>query len=286
MKWYTPYLQVYNTPFCEEQYPICDEVKQRISRLQSDAPVVTVSVIAYNEERHLLACLWSLSMLQTKYPIEIIGVDNESVDRTREIFERCGVPCYTETQHSCGWARQCGLNHARGRYHFNIDSDTMYPALYVDKMMDILSRDGVVGVSSLWSYIPDANHPAWGVCLFEFLRDTHLWMQHFKRPELSVRGLVFAYDAQLAKKIGIRTDIIRGEDGYLAFQLKEYGKIKFLRNRKARAVTGYGTVDAEGGFWRGFWLRIKKYLSGITSIFHSKKEYKDQDDNLVAKRKK
>lgn len=281
--WYKPYMQVYNTPFTADQYAICQEVKERIERLQSDSPVVTVSVIAYNEERHLLACLWSLSMLQTHYPIEIIGVDNESKDRTREIFERCGVPCYTETRHSCGWARQCGLDHARGQYHFNIDSDTMYPPLYVETMMKKLSREGVVGVSSLWSYIPDENHPAWGVWLFELLRDAHIWMQHFKRPELSVRGLVFAYDATLAKQIGIRTDIIRGEDGYLAFQLKEHGKIQFVRNRRARAVTGYGTVDADGTFWQGFWLRIRKYGSRLFSILYTKKEYKDEESNLVKK---
>ena len=106
-------------------------------------------------------------------------------------------------------------------------------------------------------------------------------MQHYKRPELSVRGLVFAYNAELGKKIGIRTDIIRGEDGYLAFQLKEYGKIKFVRKRKARAVTGYGTVDGDGTFWQSFWFRIKKYTLSISRIFYTKEEYKDDDSNLV-----
>lgn len=38
-------------------------------------------------EKHLLACLWSLSEMQCKYPVEIIGVDNESKDRTAEIFQ-------------------------------------------------------------------------------------------------------------------------------------------------------------------------------------------------------
>ena len=170
MKWYHKYTPVYNRSFSEEYYHICDEVKTRFNSLQSEQPVATVSVIAYNEEKHLLACLWSLSDMVSKYPIEIIGVNNDSKDRTAEIFERCGVPFYTETQHSCGFARLCGLNHTRGKYHINIDLDTMYPPHYVDTMVDALSKKGVVGASSLWSYIPDEKHPVWGVKLFEMIR--------------------------------------------------------------------------------------------------------------------
>ena len=281
MKWYKKYLKVYNKPFSEDFYPICDEVKKRMESLQCEKPVVTISVIAYNEEKHLLACLWSLCNQVCHYPIEIIGVNNDSSDRTAEIFERCGVTYYTETKHSCGYARLCGLNHARGQYHINIDSDTMYPPHYAEIMVEAMMKTKSVGASSLWSYIPDEKHPAWGVKLFELLRDTHIWIQHFKRPELSVRGLVFAYDTELAKKIGIRTDIIRGEDGYLAFKLKDHGKITFVRNRRARAVTGYGTMDGDGTFWQGFWFRIKKYGLSIGRIFTTKEEYKDEQSNLI-----
>ena len=87
MKWYTKYLSVYEKPFAETSLPVAKEIKAKISRLQSDKPLVTVSVIAYNEEKHLLSCLWSLSDMQCKYPVEIIGVDNDSKDRTAEIFE-------------------------------------------------------------------------------------------------------------------------------------------------------------------------------------------------------
>lgn len=280
-RWYSRYLAVYEQPFTDDMKPVCDEVRHNMTALQSDDPEVTVSVIAYNEERHLLACLWSLSNLKSKYRIEIIGVDNESRDRTAEIFRLCGVKCYTETRHSCGWARQCGLTHARGRYHFNIDADTMYPPLYVDRMMSKLSQEGVMGVSSLWSYIPDEQHSTFGLWLYEWLRDTHLWLQHFKRPELSVRGLVFAYRVEPARQIGIRTDIIRGEDGYLAFQLKRHGRIAFLRDSKARPVTGYGTVAQSGGLWQSLAFRIRKYTSALGSLFTSRSEYRDREDNLV-----
>ena len=281
MNWYEPYLQVYDKPFdAKAMSAVVDEVRQGIASLQSDKPLVSVSVIGYNEERHLLACLWSLSKSITNYPIEIIGVDNDSKDQTRSIFEACGVPCFTELRHSCGWARQCGLEHARGRYHLNIDSDTMYPPAYVQLMTEQLEREGTVGVSSLWSYIPDAKHSRCGLWLYEHLRDLHLWMQHFRRPELSVRGLVFGYRVEEARRFGIRTDIIRGEDGYLAFQLRDLGKIRFLHNSKARAVTGYGTVSESLG--AALLHRIRKYLGSFASYFTRKKSYEDKAENLVA----
>lgn len=279
--WYEKYLSIYEKPFSDVPESVITETRQRIAALQSDKPLVTVSVIGYNEEKHLMACLWSLSDMQCKYPVEIIGVDNESKDRTAEIFKAAGVPCFTETKHSCGHARLCGLNHAKGKYHINIDSDTMYPPKYVETMVDALEKKGVVGVSSLWGYIPDRDHPAWGLRIYEATRDLYLYLQHFKRPELSVRGLVFAYNTELGRKVGIRTDIIRGEDGSLALGLKEYGRIAFVRKRKARAVTGYGTVGADGSLFNSFKVRVLSRIKNIGSFFTSKKEYKDEESNLV-----
>jgi glycosyltransferase involved in cell wall biosynthesis len=281
MSWYTPYLSVYDKAYDEVPASVWQEIREGIAARQSSNPLVTVSVIAYNEERHLAACLWALSHLQCNYPMEIIGVDNDSSDQTAHIFRTAGIPYYTETRHSCGWARSCGLAHARGKYHINIDADTLYPPRYVETMVDVLQTDGVIAASSLWSYIPDAHHPHWQLIVYEATRDFYLLLQSFKRPELSVRGLVFAYRTEPARKVGIRTDIIRGEDGSLALGLKEQGKIVFVRNRKARAVTGYGTVAADGSLWRSFTHRLLQGLKHIKRFFTSQREYKDEESNLV-----
>ena len=281
MKWYTKYLTVYEKTFDTVSPAIINEIRDKIHSLQSPHPLATVSVIAYNEEKHLVSCLWSLSEMKCKYPIEIIGVDNDSKDKTAEIFQATGIPFYTEKQHSCGFARSCGLAHAKGKYHINIDSDTLYPPSYMDIMIEALGQDRTVAASSLWSYFPDKEHPALGLKLYELTRDLYLWLQSFKRPELSVRGLVFAYHTELARNIGIRTDIIRGEDGSLAFELKKQGKIKFIRNRKARAVTGYGTVSADGSLFNSFKRQAVKGIKHFTSLFHSKCKYEDEDSNLV-----
>ena len=281
MNWYKKYLKVYGKPFGEIPNDIVCSIKERIAILQSPNPIVTVSVIAYNEEKNLTACLWSLSDMICNYPVEIIGVDNDSNDRTAEIFQATGVPYYTEHQHSCGFARQCGLNHARGMFHLNIDADTMYPPKYVETMVDNLLRKGVTGVCSSWSYIPDKRHSWFALKCYETSRDIYLWLQHFKRPELSVRGLVFGYPTLLAQKTGIRTDIKRGEDGSLALELKKHGRIVFIHSNKARAITGYGTVGADGSFFNSFKNRLLKALKNVGSLFTKKSHYEDEKENLL-----
>lgn len=280
--WYDKYLQVYEKPFDATSYSdILAKIKQQLSAVQSDTPLVTVSVIAYNEERHLLACLWALSELKTKYPIEIIGVDNDSKDQTAAIYQAVGLPYYTETQHSCGFARLCGLNHARGKYHVNVDADTLYPPTYVDAVIDLMERrPQIVGVSTTWSYIPDAQHSRLGIFFYTLFRDLYLRLLSVKRPELSVRGLVFSYRTDLARKVGIRTHIIRGEDGALAFGLRSYGRLAFIRNRKVCAVTGYGTVGNES-LLKSFLHRVIQHLRSIKRLFTKADMYKDEESNLI-----
>lgn len=280
MAWYDKYLSIYGKTVDEIPDNIYEEINKNLSLKQSDQPLISVVVIAYNEERRLAACLWSLSELQTHYPIEILGVNNNSKDRTEEVYQRLGLPYYNELQQSPGFARQCGLNHAKGKYHFCIDADTFYPPLYVDLMMTKLLKPDVACVSSFWSFYPDEKHSAFGLAIFELIRDSFLFIQHFKRPELCVRGMVFAFNADYARQVKIRTDIRRGEDGSLALSLKQFGKIAFLYNRKARPVTGYGTLNEES-LWQSFLYRVKVQLKGITRIFYTKDHYEDSDDNLV-----
>lgn len=278
--WYDKYLSIYGKSLDEIPDSVWDEIKTKLAQKQSQDPLVSVVVIAYNEEKRLAASLWSLSELQTKYPIEILGVNNNSKDRTEEVYQRLGLPYFNETKQSPGFARQCGLEHAKGKYHFCIDADTFYPHRYVDLMMTKLERPDVSCVSSFWSFFPDEKHSAIGLFFFELIRDTFLWVQHFKRPELCVRGMVFAFKTELARKVKIRTDIRRGEDGSLALSLKPYGKIAFLYNRKARPITGYGTLN-EGSLLQSLWYRFRVQIKGISRIFYKTDHYEDTEENMM-----
>ena len=78
--WYDKYLSIYGKSPDEIPESILNEIKEKLAEKQCKEPLVSVVVIAYNEERHLPACLWSLSELQSQYLIEILGVNNNSKD--------------------------------------------------------------------------------------------------------------------------------------------------------------------------------------------------------------
>ena len=281
--WYDKYMTVYGKPFSEVPQDVINGTRERLARLQSAEPLASIVLIAYNEETHLQACLWAISEISCKYPVEIIGVDNDSKDRTAEIYEKSGIPYYTEYHHSCGYARRCGLQHSKGRFYIDVDSDTLYPPRYFELMIEQLLRPGVSCASDTWSYFPDENHYRLGLRMFEMARDLFLCVQHFKRPELSVRGLVFAYNADYGRNEPYRVDIILGEDGSMALNLKKYGRIVFVRDRRCKAITGYGTIGNQS-LWSSFVDHVRIQMRGITRIFHQTDHYEDSEDNLVKKK--
>lgn len=284
MKWYKKYLSVFEKPFEEANQVVLEEVRANLYKLQNshgDWPLVSVVIIAHNEEQRLLACLWSLSDSITNFPIEFIGVDNNSSDHTAEVYKAAGIPWYFEEKKGPGFARSCGSLHAKGKYYICIDSDTMYPPLYIETLVSRLEKPGVVAVSSLWSFLPEKKFPAWKLFIYESLRDVSLWLQSFKRPELCVRGMVFAYNLEFGRNVNYHCDIIRGEDGMMAFNLKKYGKIAFVRSRKARVMSSSNTLRNQGSLFHAYKIRLNILIKRLKGYFVKSEFYKDQETNLI-----
>lgn len=281
MEWYEKYLSVYEKPFSEVPQEVIDQTHDQLTALQNENPLISIIIVAYNEEKHLQACLWSLSDIKCKYPVEFIGVDNESKDRTAEIYQKSGIPYYTEHQHTCGYARQCGLDHAKGPYTMCIDSDTIYPPYYFEIMVEELMKPGISAVAAMWSFYPTEKHSKLQLKMYEFCRDIYIRLQMINRPELSVRGLALGYGTENAKKEEYRVELLRGEDGSMALAMKKYGKIKFVFDRRCRVITGYGSLK-ETSLIDAMWKRLKFY--GISKLFYKTNHYVDAEDNFLKKK--
>jgi len=281
MKWYTKYLTVFEKPIEEVPQSVIDEIKEKLKDKKRPEPLASVVVIAYNEEKRLLSCLWSLAETKTEFPIEIIGIDNISTDRTSDVFKSVGLKYFTETNKGPGFARDRGQNEAKGKYYFCIDSDTMYPPDYIDTHLKQLMKPGIVATSSLWSYVPDKDFPRYWMCFYELLRNIHLRIQSRKRPELCVRGMTFAYNTDFGRQVGYRLDIIRGEDGSMALGLKKYGKIKFITGKRAKVITSTVTLRQDGSVFNALKVRIVKAFKHLRNYFFPKDSYKDEESNLI-----
>lgn len=281
MPWYTKYLSVFETPFFSTPSEIIEEVREKLQRLNSEQPLASVVVIAHNEETRLLSCLWSLSESVCRYPIEIIGVNNNSTDNTEEVFEAVGIMPYLEERKSAGYARGCGMEHAKGKYYIGIDADTLYPPLYIQTIIQFLEKPGVVGVSSLFSILPRGNYSKVGLILYEFFRDIHIRALFFRRPELGARGAVFAYNMEYGRQVGYRVNLVRGEDGSMIFGLKKYGKIKLITNRRARAITPVYFAQTGGSLFKRFFQIAVQSIRKISTYFTKKEYYQDDPSNLI-----
>lgn len=282
MKWYENYLEVYEKPFEEAPQSALEIVRKRLKSLNKfTKPLVSVVLICHNEEKRLLSCLWSLCENQCNIPMEILAVNNNSSDNTEMVLQQLGVTYFNESREGPGFARQCGLDHTRGKYHICIDADTMYPPHFISTHLGELMKPDVAGTFSLWSFIPEKGHSKSGLWCYETLRDIYLSIQAIQRPELCVRGMAFSFKTELGRGVGFRTDIRRGEDGSLAHAMKPYGKLIFIHSRKARVLTGNGTLKAEGSLLHNFKIRLRKAFVNIAALFTKRTKYYDDKDNLI-----
>lgn len=93
-------------------------------------PLVSFVVPAYNEEALIGGCLAAIEaeISRTGCSAEIIVVNNNSSDRTREIaLSRPGVIVVDEPERGLVQARRAGYRAARGELIANIDADTILP---------------------------------------------------------------------------------------------------------------------------------------------------------------
>lgn len=278
--WYGKYAEVYGKPYSDEYKGIAEGIKAKILKMQSSSPVATLVVISYNEGENLLSCLWALSNLVCdKYPIEIIGVDNDSQDNSVQIFKDCGIePYIVKDYHTCGATRQKGLDIARGKYFFCIDGDTLYPPLYVQTMVERMENDpAIAAVGTYWDFLPDPSYSRFELRLYEFFRDCHLFFQEIKRPELAIRGMTMAFVTELGRKFGFRVDLMRVDDGTLILNLKTVGKIKFFHSKNTTVVTGTRTILQEGSLFKAFMSRVKLHLKNSYEYFSSANHYEDKE---------
>ncbi len=94
---------------------------------------VSVIIPAYNEERYIRKCLESL-LKQEEKADEIIVVDNNSSDKTREVAKSYGVRVIKEKKQGRSYARSAGFNNARYEIIARVDADTTVPKDWILKI--------------------------------------------------------------------------------------------------------------------------------------------------------
>jgi glycosyltransferase involved in cell wall biosynthesis len=235
-------------------------INKDLDKVQSKAPLVSVVVIAWNEEINILRCVASLSKMVTQIPFEIIVVNNNSKDKTQQTIDQLHVKSFNELTQGAGPARQKGQENALGKYILTADADCFYPEVWIDEMMRVLTQKDVVCVYGRYSFIGEPGFPRWKLRILEKLKDAMAEIRHIKQPYFNTFGISMGYVKEFGLKIGFITINRRGEDGQLCMDLMRYGKIKQVKSRKARVWTGVRTLSQNGSFYNIVISRIKEDL--------------------------
>jgi glycosyltransferase involved in cell wall biosynthesis len=242
-----------------------------VAQQQSEAPLVSVNIIAWNEESNILRNLSSLSAMKSACAVEYIYVDNNSSDKTSEIIRKCGITPVPETKQGYGFARQAALENSHGTYILTGDADTIYPPTWVDTMLKPILSGKSIASSGTYSFTPGKGQSRLRYAVYEFFRDIIHALRTVNRPYLAVGGVNFCFPRQEALKIGFIKNNSRSEDGSMALALLKTGKIKRVTKLKAAAWTITRSVENSGTFFKAIKQRVIKEFKRVSIYFYKHK---------------
>lgn len=246
-------------------------VSERFKKFHHPEPVVSVVIPVWNEEKNIAHTIYTLSNIQTNHPAEIIFVNNNSTDRTQELLDRCGVKSIFNPKQGISYTRQMGLENAKGTYYLSADSDSLYPSNWIDSYVDALKDKSVSVAYGPYSFIPPGNTSRFTMGIYEIVSETLFALRRKRRGYLNVMGFNSGYRREDALKIGgYNLNRTIWEDGWMAFQLMNHGKIKFVKD--ARVWTEARRLMVDGSIWGAVKRRVKKEITRIYEYIFPKKQ--------------
>ncbi len=220
---------------------------------------------AFNEEACILKALACLSKSTTLRSVEVIVVNNNSVDRTAALANATGVRCLLETRQGITAARNTGLAAARGKYILNADADTLYPANWIEEMVTPLDDNSVASVYGRFAFIPTTGTPRFIYFLYEYAADLMRWINRTFREEAMN---VYGFNSGFRKNQGLAVDgfnhpVNASEDSWLALKLrrKGFGRLHCVAKKNALVWTMDRRIQIDGGLRKGLIKRIKRILT-------------------------
>jgi glycosyltransferase involved in cell wall biosynthesis len=242
-----------------------DNIRIGIESLAKSNPEVSIVIPAYNEEGTILMTLSSLSQSTTKRSVEIIVVNNNSMDKTGSLAEAAGAICILETERGITSARNAGLRKARGKYILNADADTFYSPGWIEELSTALDDNSFGIVYGSFSFIPTTETSRIAYYLYEHSADFMRWLNRvFREEAMNVYGFNSGFRREQGLAVGgFNHPKFSNEDGWLALKIRNqgFGKILFIASRNALVWITDRRIQMDGGLWRGVAKRVKRMIS-------------------------
>lgn len=109
---------------------------------------ISVIIPTMNEEESIGEVLDEVKHALAKRDFEILIVDTNSTDRTREIALAKGAEIIDEPRRGYGRAYKTGFDRAKGDIIATLDADCTYPATDIPVFIEMIEKEGVEFVST------------------------------------------------------------------------------------------------------------------------------------------
>ncbi len=190
--------------------------------------MISVVIPAFNEEENISNALEGLVRQQTKYPFEVLVIDNASTDKTAQVAksfsDKLRLRVIHESTKGRGAARARGFAEAKGDIIFSTDADCVVPPNWIEKTMQVFSkRHNIIAVTGA-PYLNDCNlltntsfNLFFAPGMYGWRATTGHWL---------ICGFNFAVKKEAYQKSGgFDAQLNAGEDVDVSFKLAKVGKI-------------------------------------------------------------
>jgi len=177
------------------------------------AKEVTAVVCSWNDADIVEKCLKSLKKNDVG---ELILVDANSNDGTREIGKKYADKILTDPGHGTGTARNIGASHASKKYVLHVGIDNVIPKGNISRMVRYLENGGYSGVSAMTYLEPPLNgYLSWSLDLYKKAR--------YYPGERDVIGSPMLFTTKFAKNYPFDVKMTCSDDGDLCDRLRSKG---------------------------------------------------------------
>ena len=183
---------------------------------------VSVVIPALNEETIIEQCLQSIR--RQTVPVELIIVDNGSVDRTPEIARQYCDKVLIRPEYTLAQMRDLGALESSGDIIVTTDADCVAPPNWIEELVKPFKDLKVVAVGG--AFRPLNKNP---------LSSFYCWCSGIMQGTFRLfQGANMAYTKKAYRNSPGYADAKRAEDWNLSWQLKKEGKTKYIRRAYTR----------------------------------------------------
>lgn len=189
----------------------------------------SIIVPCYNEELYIAKTLESLCQQTIKERFEIIVINNNCTDNTESIAKQYKVKVVNEERPGVCYARQAGVNVAKGSIIVSTDADTVFDKDWLLKIDNEFNKNkDLVAVCGSCRYI---DSPWWGIIY------PHILFGFVSIYNKLFNNIVYITATNIAFKKsyfeGYNTELSQGGDEIaLLGQLKKKGPVLFKKKLK------------------------------------------------------